>query len=228
MTKILYIEDEAFLAQIVTETLEKKGYDVAHELLGSKAISTFSSFKPDICILDIMLPGMNGYEIAKEIRTLNTHIPIIFLTAKQQTQDIVDGFSAGGNDYLKKPFSMEELMVRIENLLQMANGTSKANEKSKEFKIGNDYIFYPYKYLLEHPNYKRSLSLKESQILEILCQNLNDTTKRKDILLRVWNDDSYFNSRNLDVYIRKLRKHFVHDSSIEIITLKGLGYQFNG
>ncbi len=226
MTKILYVEDEAFLAQIVSETLEKEGYEIIHVLNGNEAIDVFNSYQPDICVLDVMLPVISGFEVAKKIRSINAQIPIIFLTAKNQTGDIVQGFQSGGNDYLKKPFSMEELMVRVDNLVSITKGNLKQSQKSQEFRIGDTYRFHPYKYLLEHDDQKINLSLKESQILELLCQNMNDITQRKDILFRVWNDDSYFNSRNLDVYIRKLRKHFSDEPSIQIITLKGVGYQF--
>ena len=226
MSKILYIEDEAFLAKIVKESLERLGHEVIHQLDGKGIDRIYKDFVPDICLFDIMLPYKNGYELAKEIRQLDNMIPIIFLTAKSQTQDVVKGFEAGGNDYIKKPFSIEELQVRIQNLLKIATGQSKQEVSSEEFNIGKFYTFFPIKHQLNSEFEKRTLSHKESQILELLCGNINSTTDRKEILLKVWNDDSYFNSRNLDVYVRKLRGYLSHDDKVKIMTLKGVGYHF--
>lgn len=225
MIKIFYVEDEPFLAKIVVETLELKSYQVTHVSDGAQALHTFKNDAFDICIFDIMLPNKNGYKIAEEVRAVTPEIPIIFLTAKNQTQDVLKGFQSGGNDYIKKPFSMEELMVRIENLLALSHKKSK--EIPDQFRIGEAYIFYPQKMELHNQNITKKLSHKEAQILELLCKNKNDITQRKDILLKVWNDDSFYNSRNLDVYITKLRSHFINNPGIKIITLKGVGYHFS-
>lgn len=225
MPKILYIEDEAFLAKIVKESMERNGHQVHHVSDGARAQRSFIDFTPDICVVDIMLPNFNGYEIAGQIRKLNTEIPIIFLTAKSQTEDLVQGFKSGGNDYIKKPFSMEELLIRIDNLLQFAKGRTKINNQPQEINIGN-YRFYPIKQQLALRDETKSLSHKESMILELLSQHTNSSIERKDILLKVWGDDSYFNSRNLDVYIRKLRKYLAGDDAVKIVTLKGIGYSF--
>jgi len=226
MSKILYIEDEAFLAKIVKESLERLGHDVIHQMDGKGLDRIYKEFSPDICLFDIMLPYKNGYELAKEIRQLDNKIPIIFLTAKSQTHDVVTGFEAGGNDYIKKPFSIEELEVRIKNLLSITTGSSKSEVKHEEVSIGKHYTFYPVKHQLKSEWGNRTLSHKESQILELLSNNINTTTDRKEILLKVWNDDSYFNSRNLDVYIRKLRGYLAQDDKLNIMTLKGVGYHF--
>lgn len=225
MSKILYVEDEAFLAKIVKESMERNGHEVYHVSDGAKAQRAFTEFGAEICILDIMLPNYNGYEIAEQIRRINSETPIIFLTAKSQTEDLVQGFQSGGNDYIKKPFSMEELLIRIDNLVHLSNGRKKEKAQVLEIEIGN-YLFYPIKQQLALRDKIKSLSHKETMILEMLSQNINGSIDRKDILLKVWGDDSYFNSRNLDVYIRKLRKYLAEDDTVKIVTLKGIGYSF--
>ena len=226
MYKILYVEDEAFLAKVVKESLERIGHEVVHLADGKNVLNTFLDITPDICIFDIMLPYKNGYEIAKEVRNANKNIPIIFLTAKSQTKDLVEGFQAGGNDYIKKPFSMEELQVRIINLMQLSKNVVSTKDNETLIKIGNNYSFHTLKHQLSNPLGTKTLSHKESQILKLLCENINSTLERKEILLKVWNDDSYFNSRNLDVYIRKLRKYLSEDDKVKKVTLKGVGYHF--
>lgn len=225
MSKILYVEDEAFLAKIVKESMERNGHEVCHVSDGANAQKAFKEYTPEICILDIMLPNYNGYEIATQIRKINATVPIIFLTAKSQTEDLVQGFESGGNDYVKKPFSMEELLVRIDNLLQLSKGQKKEEIQSSKIAIGN-YLFYPIRQQLIIKDQIKTLSHKESMILELFTQHINGSIDRKEILLKVWGDDSYFNSRNLDVYIRKLRKYLSQDTSVEIVTLKGIGYSF--
>lgn len=226
MAKILYVEDEAYLAKIVQESLERLGHEVMHLSSGKNVDRLFLEFSPDICLFDIMIPFKNGYELAKEVRQLDSKIPIIFLTAKSQTHDVVTGFEAGGNDYIKKPFSMEELEVRIQNLIKITDGIKRENPKLDEIPIGENYTFYPIKHQLNSEAGNKKLSHKESQILDLLCENINGTTERKEILLKVWNDDSYFNSRNLDVYIRKIRGYLSTDNKVNIMTLKGVGYHF--
>lgn len=226
MYKILYVEDEPFLAKIVKESLESRAYEVTHVSHGNKAMHTYLEQNFDICVLDVMLPGKNGFEIAKAIRQENEHIPILFLTAKDQTNDLITGFDAGGNDYIKKPFSIEELIVRILNLIKLTKGSVKDIDNVVEIEIGKACVFHVSKMQLDFGDKTIKLSHKENQILFLLCENMNQILKRKKLLLDVWNDDSYFNSRNLDVYIRKIRKHFEADPRVNIITLKGIGYRF--
>jgi DNA-binding response OmpR family regulator len=183
----------------------------------------FEETKPDICVLDVMLPNKDGYAIATSIRTVNVEVPIIFVTAKTQTEDLIKGFEVGGNDYLRKPFSMEELIVRIKNLLRL---TLKTNSPKENIEIGK-FEFLPNRYELKLGELIRKLSHREAILLQILAENKNSTIQRKEILMRIWGDDSFFNSRNLDVYITKLRDYFKEDSSIEIITIKGIGYHFS-
>jgi DNA-binding response OmpR family regulator len=221
-TKILYVEDEPFLGRIVKESLESRDFHVLMITDGNQAIASFTSEKPDICVLDIMLPGKDGYSIGKEIRQLDPHVPIIFVTAKNQTEDVVKGFDSGGNDYIRKPFSMEELIVRINNLLQF---TARKTKTTENIFIGR-YEFSPLRFELRLEDVIKKLSHRESTLLQLLNENKNATILRKDILMKLWGDDSFFNSRNLDVYITKLRDYLKEDTSISIITIKGVGYQF--
>jgi len=225
MTRILYVEDEPALGKIVKESLQSRNYEVIMAEDGLNALKLFPSSQVDICVLDIMLPKMDGYSLAAAIRKLNPSMPILFLTAKSQVEDVVKGFESGGNDYLKKPFSLEELIVRIENLLNLTN--SQKQQMKQEIPFG-EFIFSPSRYELKDPKGEvRRLSHKEAGILTLLLENANQTTERKQILINLWGDDSYFNSRNLDVYITKLRDYLKADPKVEIITIKGIGYYFS-
>jgi DNA-binding response OmpR family regulator len=223
-TKVLYVEDEPFLGRIVKESLESREFDVTMLADGKVVKQTFEKVKPDICIFDIMLPVKDGYSIAKEVRQVNPSTPIIFVTAKTQTEDLLKGFESGGNDYIRKPFSMEELIVRIQNLLQLTQA-QKTTPVPELVRIGK-YEFNPLRFELRLNENVRKLSNREANLLGMLAENKNGTTNRKDILMRLWGDDSFFNSRNLDVYITKLRDYLKEDRSIEIITIKGVGYHF--
>ena len=218
------MEDEPFLGRIVKESLESRDFEVNMATDGQQATVLFSKVKPDICVLDVMLPHKDGYSIAKEIRKADPTIPIIFVTAKTQTEDLLKGFESGGNDYLRKPFSMEELIVRVNNLIKIAsNGKLKTQSESIAFGI---FEFNSLRYELKAQSGSRKLSHREASLLQMLAENRNSTVQRKDILLKLWGDDSFFNSRNLDVYITKLRDYLKEDPSVEIMTIKGVGYQF--
>lgn len=222
--KVLYVEDEVFLGKIVRESLESRGFEVFMESDGGKATELFKKSAPDICVLDIMLPNKDGFTIADEIRELNEEVPIIFLSAKTQTEDVVKGFTLGGNDYIRKPFSMEELIVRIQSLLKnKAEGSAKIQGDSVN--IGK-YHFQLNRQVLSIEEAERKLSYRESELLKLLYENRDKIIDRKDILNLLWGNDSFFNSRNLDVYITKLRSYLKEDPSLEIITIKGIGYRF--
>ncbi|HYG20683.1 MAG TPA: response regulator transcription factor [Ohtaekwangia sp.] len=221
--KILYVEDEPSLGRIVKESLESRDYEVHLIADGRDALAKFTESQPDICILDVMLPSRDGYSIASDIRKLKPAIPIIFVTAKIQTQDVVKGFTSGGNDYIRKPFSMEELIVRLENLLKLS--APRKHEPRERVALGC-YEFLPARYELRFNETVKKLSHRESTLLQMLIENKNATLLRKDILMKLWGDDSFFNSRNLDVYITKLRDYLKEDPSIAIITIKGIGYHF--
>ncbi|MFL5743281.1 MAG: response regulator transcription factor [Niastella sp.] len=223
--KILYVEDELFLGKIVKESLESRQFEVVMESDGTNVLSIFREMNPDVCVLDVMLPNKDGFTIAGEIREINGRVPIIFLTAKTQTDDLVKGFSLGGNDYIRKPFSMEELIVRIENALRFKEPGAKTINGKDTLQIGN-YNFNVARQLLSGYNEERKLSFRESELLKLLYENRDKIIDRKDILNLLWGNDSFFNSRNLDVYITKLRSYLKEDELMEIITIKGVGYRF--
>jgi DNA-binding response OmpR family regulator len=224
-TKIFYVEDETFLAKIVSESLQGRGYEVIVESDGGRALTTFKAVKPDICLLDVMLPQKDGFTIADEIREIDTRVPIIFLTARSAVADVVAGFKTGGNDYIRKPFSMEELIVRIENVLKQSAAGVVPEVDEEDLAIGN-YTFNKRRQVLQNGTEHRKLSYRESELLKLLYENRNGIVERKEILNLLWGSDSFFNSRNLDVYITKLRGYFKADPAIEIITIKGIGYRF--
>jgi DNA-binding response OmpR family regulator len=223
-TKILYVEDEPFLGKIVKESLESRDYEVNMVSDGLQVMTSFTREKPDICVLDIMLPNRDGYTIAKNIRQVDPAIPIIFVTAKTQTEDLLKGFESGGNDYLRKPFSMEELIVRVNNLLLLTH--KKGDARQETIRLGI-FQFYPQRYELRKEDTVKKLSHRETMLLQILSENQNTMVSRKDVLMRVWGDDSFFNSRNLDVYITKLRDYLKDDPFVRITTIKGVGYHFS-
>lgn len=222
--KILYVEDELFLARIVKESLESRGFEVVLETQGDRAEERFRQFQPDICLLDIMLKGKDGFMIAEEIRRADPAVPLIFLTAKTQTEDVVKGFSLGANDYIRKPFSMEELIVRIRHQLQLKPAPVAATPVNM-VQIGA-YSFQISRQQLSNNGITRRLSFRESELLRLLYTNRSGIINRREILNLLWGNDSFFNSRNLDVYITRLRSYLREDPSLEIITIKGVGYRF--
>jgi DNA-binding response OmpR family regulator len=189
---------------------------------GAKVLEVFKNTKPDICVLDVMLPNRSGFELAKEIRQIRQDIPIIFLTAKTLIEDVVKGFSMGGNDYIRKPFSMEELIVRMKNLL---SARQSQHTESDQLTIGH-FRFMLQRQILELDGNEKKLSYREAELLKFLWLNRENIIDRRDLMNHIWGNDSFFNSRNLDVYITKLRGYLKEDPSIEIITIKGVGYRF--
>ena len=223
-TKVFYVEDELFLAKIVKESLESRGFEVVMESDGARVMTVFKNSQPDICVLDIMLPNKDGFAIADEIREIDEDIPIIFLTAKTQTEDVVKGFSLGGNDYIRKPFSMEELIVRIQNLLRLR--TEQPQKIHGDTVSIGKYTFQLNRQVLSNDKEDRKLSYRESELLKLLYQNREKIIDRREILNLLWGNDSFFNSRNLDVYVTKLRSYLKDDPELEILTIKGIGYRF--
>jgi DNA-binding response OmpR family regulator len=222
-TKILYVEDELFLARIVKESLESRGFDVHLETDGAKGLTAFKNFQPDICVLDIMLPGKDGFELAEDIRHLSSSVPLLFLTAKTQAEDVVKGFQLGGNDFIRKPFSMEELIVRIEHAIRQQKG-HPVPTVAEQMQIGQ-LSFFVNRQILRYGSEEKKLSFREAALLKLLLQQKDQIIERKDILNLLWGNDSFFNSRNLDVYITKLRGYLSMDTSVQIITVKGVGYR---
>lgn len=226
-TKILYVEDEPFLAKVVKETLEHQGFSVQLVQDGAEVIHAFDRYQPDVCVLDVMLPNMDGFSLGRIIKARQPEVPVIYLTAKSFTEDVLTGFETGASDYIRKPFSIEELIARIHNQLRMREGMRHVSVAPNTGLELGSFTFFPDKLELSHESGTIKLSYRETQVLSLLAQNVNQTTDRKALLLAVWGDDSFFNSRTLDVYVRKLRTYFEKDPSIEIITLKGKGYVFH-
>lgn len=223
--KILLAEDEVALAHIVRESLEDQGFAVTLCFDGQQALQKYHELKPDILALDVMMPKMGGFELAKKIREKDQTIPIIFLTARSQPKDVVAGFESGANDYLKKPFSVEELIVRIKVLLSHNRLLERPKlNKEESFTIGN-ILFRPSKNMIQQGINTWQLTARESDILKILCQNEHETIQRKAILKNIWGDDNFFNARSLDVFITKLRRHLQADPNVQIINIRGIGYK---
>jgi DNA-binding response OmpR family regulator len=224
--KVLYVEDEPFLGKIVKETLENQQFEVLWKTTGVNILQEIRDFSPEICVLDIMLPDVDGYLLCRQIKHRFPLLPVIFLTAKTETADLVKGFDAGGTDYIRKPFSIEELIVRIRNQFQRTEGIGAViNGPVPEITLGR-YLLVPDRCELLTPTRVIKLSLRDMQVLSMLAMNLNRITDRKTLLMTIWGDDSFFNSRTLDVYIRKLRNYLSEDRAIEIVTMKGKGYLF--
>jgi len=223
--KVLYVEDELNLATIVHDTLKSTGYDVRLVTDGAHVEQEAATFKPDICVLDIMLPNVDGFQLGKALSRRYPTLPILFLTARNSSEDVVKGFHSGGNDYIKKPFSMEELIIRIDNLLTLKSGNRK--RLTQEVIAIGRYSFNVADHSLRKGEEIRNLSYREVEILQYCCDHMNDIIRRKEILTSIWGDDSYYNSRNLDVYMKRMRSYLAGDPAISIKTLRGVGYKFN-
>lgn len=218
---ILLAEDEPALGQIIKESLETRNFNVLLCDNGEKAKQVYLEQQPELLVLDVMMPKKDGFTLAKEIRSENDTIPIIFLTAKSQTKDVVEGFTIGGNDYLKKPFSMEELIVRINNLLNRSN-----LQNASETLTFGDFVFDFPKQMLQfkHEN-TTQLTHREAHLLFHLIKNKNQVLDRSLILNKLWGNDDFFNARSMDVFITKLRKKLSADENIQILNVRGFGYK---
>ena len=221
---VLLAEDELSLAHIVRESLEQNNFEVALCANGEQALQKYKSSKPDILVLDVMMPKTDGFAVARQVRETDHTTPIIFLTARSQPKDVVAGFELGANDYLKKPFSVEELMVRIKVLLSDNRMLTPARHLSEVYHIGS-IAFNPVKNTLQQGVNSWQLTSRESEILKLLCKNQHQVISRKVLLETVWGDDSFFNARSLDVFISKLRGHLKADANVQIITVRGSGYK---
>jgi len=218
--KILLAEDEASLGMIVKESLESRDFNVFLASNGEEAFKIYQKEKLDILVLDVMMPKKDGFTLAKEIRLQNKRIPIIFLTAKSQTSDVLEGFELGGNDYLKKPFSMEELIVRIKSLLNR----SEFQTNLETIEIGK-YQFNFTKQTLSINEKTFQLTSREAELLFQLSEKKNELLDRTFILNKLWGNDDFFNARSMDVFISKLRKKLQQDPNIQIINVRGFGYK---
>ncbi len=220
--KILLCEDDENLGMLLREYLQSRGYDADLQPDGEAGYKAFTRVKYDLCVLDVMMPKKDGFTLASDIRNINSEVPIIFLTAKSMKEDILQGFKLGADDYLSKPFSMEELLSRIESILRRVRGKKVSDVVM--FHIG-DFTFDAQKQVLLFDGETRKLTTKESELLRLLAANANNILERNYALKTIWEDDNYFNARSMDVYITKLRKLLKDDPNVAIINIHGKGYK---
>ncbi len=223
-TQVLLVEDDPNLGTLLQEYLEAKGFDTKLATDGKKGFDAFCKQEYDLLLLDVMMPVKDGLTLAKEIRVSDKNVPIIFLTAKSMKEDTIEGFNSGADDYITKPFSMDELMARITAVLRRSNKQRVYNSDDVSFSIG-DYTFNSETQALGHNGAEQKLTTKESQLMRLLCVHKNDVLDRNFALKTIWHDDNYFNGRSMDVYIAKLRKYLKEDSKVEIVNIHGKGFK---
>lgn len=223
ITSILLVEDEQSLGAIIAENLSSAGFHVTRVTSGERALDTLSGTKFSILILDVMMPGIDGFELARRIRQGGQTVPILFLTSKTLPQDVVEGFESGGNDYLRKPFAMQELVVRIKVLVSERR-ILKKESTVKKVSIGQ-YDFDPVKQQLVLNHRVQALTAREAELLWLLYTNRQQLSSKKQILEKIWGDENFFNSRTLDVFITRLRKLLREDPGVQIINVRGMGYK---
>ena len=223
MGRILYVEDDLSLSFVTRDQLKKNGYEVISSDNGNEAFQIFKTTNFDICILDVMLPEMDGFALAKKIREINNQIPILFLTARSMQEDKIEGLKLGGDDYMTKPFNIEELCLKIEVFLKRKE---ILKEPEKYYKIGA-YKLDVKEQMLNLGVEERPLTLKETKLLSLLCQKKNSTIKRENILIDLWGKNDYFLGRSLDVFISRLRKYLKKDKNIYIENIRGVGFKLN-
>jgi len=224
--KVLLAEDDENLGMLLKEYLNAKGYQTELYVDGEKAFDGFKNNKYDIVILDVMMPVKDGFSVAKDIRMIDDKVPVLFLTAKSMKEDVLEGFSVGADDYMTKPFSIEELQYRIEAILRRTKGVGGVASQDK-FVLG-EYTFDATKQILAFGGVDQKLTAKESELLKFLSINRNAVLDRNFALKTIWSDDSYFNARSMDVYITKLRKYLKGDPSIQILNIRGKGFKLIG
>ena len=225
--KILLVEDDKTLNFIIRDNLEEAGYDVKSAEDGEEGLKLFNEDSFHLCLFDVMLPRMDGFSLAKKIRETNTAVPILFLTAKAMTEDKINGLSLGGDDYITKPFSMEELLLRIKVFMKRSLPSEELEpDEIRRCKLGHFDFFFD-NLVLQHEDEKRTLTYKEAELLKYFCENPNAVLSRSDILKNVWGSDDYYLGRSLDVFISRLRKYLKSDPDIKIINLHGIGFRFN-
>jgi len=222
--KILYVEDDVYLSFVTKDNLELKGYDIAWFEDGLAALEAFSKDAFDLCIIDVMLPKMDGFSLAEAIREENKDIPILFLSAKTMKEDRIKGLKLGADDYITKPFSIEELILKIEVFLKR-NKVKKAETQISKAEVGK-YVFDFDNLELSDNSHSQRLTLREAELLHLFCQNQNKVLKKENILNTLWKDDSYFLSRSLDVFVSRLRKYLKEDPRLKIENIHGVGFIF--
>ena len=221
---ILLVEDDQNLGFVIQDSLKRKGYTVHLSRDGKEGLKLFNEHIYDLCVLDVMLPHKDGFSLAEDIRLINAEVPIVFLSAKSQTEDRIAGFKAGGDDYLTKPFSHEELVLRIEAILRRTSGTGSETRDREHFELG-EYTFDFRNLTLTHPTEERKLTKKEADVLRLLCMHQEQVLPRELVLNMVWGDDTYFLGRSLDVFISRLRKYLKTDEKVNIVNVHGVGFK---
>lgn len=224
--KVLLVEDDPNLGMLLEDYLSLKGkFDIKLCVDGEEGLKAFTQEDYDICILDVMMPKKDGFTLAKDIRKINPQVPIIFATAKGMMEDKTEAYSLGGDDYITKPFRIEELLLRINALLRrVAMQDQESEEKPTHFTIGN-YAFDYQSQIISKDEEQQKVSTKEAELLRLLCLKMNDVLTREEALLQIWHDDNYFNGRSMDVFLSKLRKYLKDDPKVEIINVHGKGYK---
>ena len=222
--KVLLAEDDKNLGSVLTSYLEAKGFPTTLCVNGQEVFNQFRNEKFDFCIVDVMMPVKDGFTLAKEIREIDKKIPILFLTAKSMQEDKLKGFELGADDYLTKPFSMEELLMRMRAIIRRTTETKTMQASRNLYEIGS-FSFDYNRQLLKISDDEQKLTSKESELLKMLCDNANDVLDRSIALKNIWHDDSYFNARSMDVYVTKLRKYLKADPNIELINVHGVGFK---
>lgn len=223
--KLLLVEDDVNLGTILREYLAVKGFEVEHSFNGEDGFKMFNGGGFDICILDVMMPKLDGFTLAKQIRKIDANVPIVFLTAKTMAQDKIEGFKLGADDYITKPFNAEELLFRINAILKRTKPSANGSESSTHLFTLGSYSFDYNKRILSTEKKEQKLTTKEAELLRLLCVNANKSLERTFALKTIWNDDNYFTARSMDVYIAKLRSYLKDDESIEIVNQHGSGFK---
>ena len=222
--RVLLVEDDPNLGNLLLEYLQAKEYDTTLATNGKEGLTQFKNNVFDVCIFDVMMPIMDGFTLAREVRKLDAETPIVFLTAKSMKEDTIEGFNAGGDDYLSKPFSMEELLLRLKAILRRTKNQTLTNSDQNNFEVGA-YKFDFNLQKLEVNGKAQKLTTREAELLKLLCINVNDVLDRTFALKSIWHDDNYFNGRSMDVYIAKLRKYLREDPNLEIVNVHGKGFK---
>lgn len=225
MPKILLVEDEPSLAMLIRDNLEQHDFEVVQATDGEQALEVYRAQAPDLILLDVMLPRRDGFEVAGIIRAADRETPILFLTSKARPKDVVRGFEAGGNDYLKKPFGIEELLVRMKVLLSDKRLLLSDPSEPDTYAIGRYVLDVKKRYLILDGRSKTRLTVREAELLQLFCQNMDELLRKETILLQIWEDDAFLNSRSMDVFISRLRKYLGRDPDVEIVNHRGVGYR---
>jgi DNA-binding response OmpR family regulator len=225
MAKIFYVEDDENLSFVTKDNLELEGFEIDHFLDGKDAWKNFQKDKYDLCLLDVMMPELDGFSLAEKIREVNHQIPIIFLTAKTMQEDKIEGLKIGGDDYMTKPFSIEELVLRMRVFLKR-QAVVKSDDENQIYTVGKFTFDYP-ELQLQSDDFKKKLTHREAEVLKYLCDVPNQVIKREDILVKIWGRDDYFLGRSLDVFITRLRKMLSTDEEVKIENIHGVGFRFH-